>query len=57
MEEYFASGPHQNCREVVIARTNHVIRCEDCGSEEQFNPTEADAKRAAVRRIAMKSCS
>jgi len=55
-EAYFASGPHQNCREVELSEQLHVIRCEDCGNEEDFTVNAVSAKAKAIRRIALKPC-
>ena len=55
-EGYFASGPHQNCREVEISEHLNVIRCEDCGNEEDFNANVVNARATAIRRIALKPC-
>jgi hypothetical protein len=41
---------------VEISDHLHVIRCEDCGNEEEFNANEVNARATAIRRVALRPC-
>lgn len=56
MSEFFSAGVHQRCTEVEIRNNVHVIRCSDCGDEEEFSTLNEGGKARAVQLLSERHC-